>query len=120
MKLTRRQALAGGAAALAASAVAQPTGGRRISPGSLDGMARQSGRRFGSAVAWSPPGTDAGSITNPRYTRLLEHDCELLVPENQLKWQWVRRSPEKFDFAAFDAIAAYASAHGFKLRGHTL
>jgi endo-1,4-beta-xylanase len=120
MKLTRRQALAGGAAALATGAVAKPARGPRMSPDSLDAIARKSGRRFGSAVAWSPPGTDAGSITNPRYTRLLERDCELLVPENQLKWQWVRRSPDTFDFAAFDAIAAYASAHGFKLRGHTL
>src|SRR6185369_17962588 len=87
---------------------------------SLNQLAARSGRRFGSAVAWSPPGTDAGSITNPRYTALLERECSLLVPENQLKWQWVRRSRDSFDFRAFDAIADYADAHGFKLRGHTL
>ena len=115
MELTRRQALAAGAAAFATSAIAQTS-----DPTSLDAIARRSGRRFGSAVAWSPPHTDAGSITNPRYTALLKRDCELLVPENQLKWQWVRRSPGKFDFAAFDAIADYATTHGFKLRGHTL
>lgn len=115
MELTRRQALAGGAAAFATSAVARPT-----QPSSLDALARRSGRRFGSAVAWSPPGTDAGSITNPRYTALLERECELLVPENQLKWQWVRRSRDSFDFRAFDAIADYAARHRMKLRGHTL
>jgi endo-1,4-beta-xylanase len=115
MELTRRQALAGGAAAFATAVVARP-----IAPASLDAIARRSGRRFGSAVAWSPPGTDAGSITNPRYAALLERECSLLVPENQLKWQWVRRSPDKFDFRAFDAIADYATGHGFKLRGHTL
>ena len=42
------------------------------------------------------------------------------MPENQLKWQWVRRSPDTFDFRAFDAIADYATRQGFKLRGHTL
>ena len=42
------------------------------------------------------------------------------MPENQLKWQWVRRDPRTFDFRAFDAIADYAARHGFKLRGHTL
>ncbi len=118
MKLTRRQAIAAGAAAVATASLAQQP--RPVSPDSLGALARRSGRRFGSAVAWSPPGTDAGSFTNPAYARLLEHDCELLVPENQLKWQWVRRSPDQFDFRAFDAIADYADAQGFKLRGHTL
>jgi len=115
LKLTRRQTLACGAAAFATAAVPRPSAAT-----SLDALARRSGRRFGSAVAWSPPGTDAGSFTNPRYAALLERECELLVPENQLKWQWVRRSPDQFDFRAFDAIADYAAAHGFKLRGHTL
>lgn len=114
MKLTRRQALVG-AAAIAASAAARPN-----RPDSLDGIARTSGRRFGSAVAWSPPGTDAPSFTNPPYRAILERECELLVPENQLKWQWVRRSPDMFDFRAFDAIADYAGSQGLKLRGHTL
>jgi endo-1,4-beta-xylanase len=120
MKLTRRQALAGGAATFASSAVAQSSSTGRLPADSLDAIAHRSGRRFGSAVAWSPRGTDAGSVTNPRYTAILERECELLVPENQLKWQWVRRTPDKFDFRAFDAIADYATAHGFKLRGHTL
>lgn len=116
MELTRRQALATGAAVLASRAVARP----RDVTTSLNELAQRSGRRFGSAVAWSPPGRDAGSITNPRYTALVERECSLLVPENQLKWQWVRRTPEAFDFRAFDAIADYAANHGFKLRGHTL
>jgi endo-1,4-beta-xylanase len=114
--LSRRESLAA-VAALAGTAAAQaaPT----ASP-SLDRLARGSGRRFGSAVAWSPPGTDAGSFTNPAYAALLERECSLLVPENQLKWQWVRRAPGTFDFGAFDAIADYAARHRFKLRGHTL
>ena len=119
MKLTRRQALASGAAVFATAAGARVKAGRGAA-GSLDSLARKSRRHFGSAVAWSPPGIDAGSITNPRYTALLERECKLLVPENQLKWQWVRRTPGKFDFRAFDAIADYAAKHGFKLRGHTL
>jgi endo-1,4-beta-xylanase len=114
--LTRRESLT--AAAALAAAVAAPAA--PVSPASLDRLARRSGRRFGSAVAWSPPGTDAGSITNPAYTAVLERECSLLVPENQLKWQWVRPKPGQFDFRAFDAIADYAERHKFKLRGHTL
>ncbi|MES2327410.1 MAG: endo-1,4-beta-xylanase [Pseudomonadota bacterium] len=120
MELTRRDALAGGAAVFATAAAARPLAARIVPPNSLDAVARTSGRRFGSAVAWAPGGADAGSFTNPRYAALLERECELLVPENQLKWQWVRRNPRTFDFRAFDAIADYAARYRFKLRGHTL
>ena len=117
MRLTRRESLAGAGAVLAAAASPSLAEG---SFRSLSQLAQRSGRRFGSAVAWSPPGSDAGSFTNPRYAALLERECALLVPENQLKWQWVRRSPDAFDFRAFDAIADYARSRRFMLRGHTL
>jgi endo-1,4-beta-xylanase len=117
MRLTRRESLIG-AGALAAVATSPALAAAPFV--SLTKLAERSGRRFGSAVAWAPPGTDTGSFTNPRYAALLERECSLLVPENQLKWQWVRRSPGTFDFRAFDAIADYAGSHGFKLRGHTL
>jgi endo-1,4-beta-xylanase len=117
LRLTRRQSLAGAGALLAATSVRSFGQSPAVS---LNALAQLSGRRFGSAVAWAPPGTDTGSFTNPRYAAVLEHDCKLLVPENQLKWQWVRRSRDSFDFRAFDAIADYASQHGFALRGHTL
>ncbi|MGN6849954.1 MAG: endo-1,4-beta-xylanase [Sphingomicrobium sp.] len=117
MRLTRRESLAGAGAMIAAAA--SPSFAAQ--PQSLSQLANLSGRRFGSAVAWAPRGTDTGSFTNPRYAATLERDCSLLVPENQLKWQWVSRNgPETFDFRAFDAIADYAQTHGFKLRGHTL
>ena len=88
MELTRREAIAAGAAAMASAAVVQKASS--APPESLNTFAQRSNRRFGSAVAWSPPGADAGSFNNPAYARLLEADCGLLVPENQLKWQWVR------------------------------
>ena len=116
MELTRRQSLAGASALIAAAS--SHAAGTPFQ--SLTSLAGRSGRRFGSAVMWTPPDIDAGSITNPRYAELVERECSLLVPENQLKWQWVRRSPDRFDFRAFDAIADYAAAHGFMLRGHTL
>jgi endo-1,4-beta-xylanase len=117
MRLTRRESLVGSGALLAAAA--SPCFATTTAP-SLNRVAQRSGRRFGSAVMWTPPGVDAGSFTNPAYAALLERECSVLVPENQLKWQWVRRTPGTFDFRAFDAIADYAAAHNFKLRGHTL
>jgi endo-1,4-beta-xylanase len=120
MELTRRQALAAGAAAVASGAIAREPHARPVTPGTLDALARRSGRRFGSAVGWSRPGADRGSFANPRYAAILERECELLVAENELKWQWSRPGPDKFDFRQFDAIADYASRKGFDLRGHTL
>jgi len=115
MELSRRQAIACGAAAFASAAVAQPAPAE-----SLAALARKSGRRFGSAVGWGRAGADRGSFANPAYARILERECELLVPENELKWAWSRPAPDKFDFRQFDAIADYATTKGFKLRGHTL
>jgi endo-1,4-beta-xylanase len=120
MELTRRQAFAAGAAAVASGAMARMPHKRPITPGTLDALARRSGRRFGSATGWSRPGQDRGSFANPRYAAILERECELLVAENELKWQWSRPGPGKFDFRQFDAIADYAARKGFDLRGHTL
>lgn len=116
MQLTRREALASGAAVLACSNLQA----RAPHAPSLNALARRSDRRFGSAVAWSPPGADRGSFANPAYAAILERECGLLVPENELKWQWSRPGPDRFDFRQFDAIAGYATRQGLKLRGHTL
>jgi len=116
--VTRRTLLAGGLAVGAAACA--PLGSLGARPLTLDALARKSGRRFGSAVAWGTPGADRASFANPAYAAILQRDCSLLVPENELKWQWTRPGPDAFDFRQFDAIADYATRGGFQLRGHTL
>lgn len=91
-----------------------------VTAADIKGAAAAKGIRFGSAVAWSSPGADAGSFANPAYAALLEQDCAILVPENELKWQSIRPSAAAFDFTRFDAILAYAEAKGMAMRGHTL
>jgi endo-1,4-beta-xylanase len=76
--------------------------------------------RFGSAVAWSAAGADAGSFANSNYAALLEQDCSILVPENELKWQSLQPTNGPHNFARFDAILNYAEAKGMAMRGHTL
>jgi endo-1,4-beta-xylanase len=122
MTITRRDSLVLGlglAATACAPGVVSPLEASRAGPASLDALARRSGRRFGSAVAWGAPGADRGSFANPAYAAILERECSLLVAENELKWQWTRNTPA-FDFTQMDAIADYASAKSFALRGHTL
>ncbi len=115
---TRREGLWLGA--LLASGMVARDAVSAAPPRGLDAIARGSGRRFGSAVAWSAPGADSGSFANPAYARLLETECGLLVPENAMKWQALRPDATQFDFAAFDATVAYARAQGMAVRGHTL
>ena len=101
----------------AASAAPRPAG---VPAGpSLDAIAQQGGRRFGSAVAWNGAGTGM-SVTNPRYADLVKAECGLVVPENELKWQALRPSPDQFDFARMDRIAEWARANDKVLRAHTL
>jgi len=115
---TRRDLLAT-AAALAVTAAADPALAREAAPG-LDAVAARHGLRFGSCFAWGEPGGDAGSFANPDYAALLTRDCGLVVPENELKWQRVRPSPKRFDFARFDAMLAWAESKRLAMRGHTL
>ena len=117
--LDRRTAIASGFAAALASR-AKPAISAPRPPDSIAGLAERSGRRFGSAVAWGRPRADRGSFANPPYAAILERECSLLVPENELKWQWTRPGPTRFDFRQADGIADYAKAHDFALRGHTL
>lgn len=131
-KLDRRAALAGIAAlplascggpggnpAVTSTPAPAATGGNLPSPG-LDTLAMRKGRRFGSAIASTPGMTAAGSIQNPQYTAIIEAECGIVVPENEMKWQATRPGPETFDFARMDQIAAWSQANGIALRGHTL
>ena len=113
MDVTRRESLgmALGMAALAAAPAAaiQP----QAQAESLNALAQRSGRRFGSCVG-------GGTFPDRRYRSLLQRDCGVLVPENELKWQWVRRRPQGFNFAPFDPLIDFARANNMAMRGHTL
>jgi endo-1,4-beta-xylanase len=83
----------------------------------LNALAQRTGRRFGSTVGI---GDGGGAFGDPRYRALLTSDCGVLVPENELKWGAIRRSPDRFDFAAFDRIMDFAAQNRLAMRGHTL
>jgi endo-1,4-beta-xylanase len=106
--------LALGAGAFAATS---PSWAAFATAPSLNTLAKAKGMRFGSCVS---AGSGGGSFRNPRYAALLEKECGLLVPENELKWQAIRPRAPDFDFGAFDTIVDYAARKKIALRGHTL
>jgi endo-1,4-beta-xylanase len=113
MDVTRRESLMLGLAAAACAPVAgfaQPAAGNV----SLNAIARRSGHRFGSTLGLR------NGLRDRRYAEVIASECGLIVPENELKWQWTRPTPTSFNFAGADAIVDFAEANGLAVRGHTL
>ncbi|UUL81213.1 endo-1,4-beta-xylanase [Sphingomonas qomolangmaensis] len=115
-----RRTLLGGGLAAAGTALLPPVAFAQAEGEGLHAIAKARNLRFGSAFAWSRPGADAGSFANPAFAALLQRDCGVLVPENELKWQRTRPSATAFDFDRLDPMIAYAKAAGMPVRGHTL
>ena len=118
--LSRREVVAGLSAV--AAVAASPAVARAGRPGAtgLHQLAAARGLRFGSAIGYGSEGSATGSIGNLQYRAIIERECGMIVPENEMKWQAVRPAPDQFDFRAFDAIVRYAKSRDLAVRGHTL
>src|SRR5262245_31593358 len=120
-QITRRGCMAvtvlGGAAAMAASQAQAAAGGS--DPQSLAGLARAKGLTgFGNAIGGVDTPGSAFSDLGAREIQLRE--CNILVPENELKWTAVRPNPTEFRFHGADVLADWAEQNGMKIRGHNL
>jgi endo-1,4-beta-xylanase len=115
MDLTRRESLALGLGLAATACAPMALAPADNTDTSLNALAWRSGRRFGSTI-----GSRNGSFRDPRYDALVTSQCGLIVPENELKWQWTRPTPTSFNFAGADLIVDFAEEHGLGIRGHTL
>ncbi|AZQ40563.1 1,4-beta-xylanase [Streptomyces cyaneochromogenes] len=72
-----------------------------------------SGRYFGTAVA-------AGKLGDSTYSTILDREFKMITPENEMKWDATEPSRGNFNFGPADQIVAHATAHGQRMRGHTL
>ena len=120
-QITRRKymavtALGGTAVLLGGQAPAVVAGS---DPQSLAGLARAKGLTgFGSAIG----GVDGvGSAFNDLGARqIMLRECNILVPENELKWTSVRPTPKDFNFHGADVLVGWAEQNAMKVRGHNL
>ncbi|WP_033218546.1 endo-1,4-beta-xylanase [Kitasatospora phosalacinea] len=92
------------AAIPAASAAGQTT---------LGAAAAGSGHYFGTAVP-------AGKLGDSTYSSILDREFNMITPENEMKWDTIEPSRGSFNFGPGDAIVNHATAHGQRMRGHTL
>jgi endo-1,4-beta-xylanase len=47
-------------------------------------------------------------------------ECAMIVPEWELKWNYLRPTSDSFDFGPADWLFNFAQTHGLLFRGHTL
>lgn len=117
--LTRRDAVLSTVAGAGTLTVTGSVFAAEATPGLRDIAARR-GFRFGTAVGMTSRVQRQGAFFDPQYRVCMERDCNLLVPENELKMYAIQNAPGDFSFEPADAILAYAGAHGMAVRGHTL
>ncbi|AUG81887.1 1,4-beta-xylanase [Kitasatospora sp. MMS16-BH015] len=79
----------------------------------LGAAAAGSGRYFGTAVA-------SGRLGDSTYAGILDREFTMITPENEMKWDTTEPARGSFNFGPGDSIVAHATAHGQRMRGHTL
>jgi endo-1,4-beta-xylanase len=109
--LTRRQTMAG---ALAALLIGKSRTEGADAPPPLRDLAAAKGILYGSCVQ------QAQLAAEDDFTALLLRECAALVPENEMKWQWMSHRPGEEDFSVPDRIVDFAMRHRIAVRGHNL
>ncbi|MEU1272583.1 non-reducing end alpha-L-arabinofuranosidase family hydrolase [Streptomyces sp. NPDC005799] len=79
----------------------------------LGAAAAGSGRYFGTAVS-------SGRLGDSTYSTILDREFNMITPENEMKWDTTEPSRGTFNFGPADSIVGHATAHGQRMRGHTL
>jgi endo-1,4-beta-xylanase len=85
-----------------------------IKKNTLRSLAEQAGIKFGVAV-----NTDA-LASDTKYRKIVATQFSSVTPENVMKWEAVEPTRGVYDYAAADALVAFAQANGQVVRGHTL
>jgi endo-1,4-beta-xylanase len=57
---------------------------------------------------------------DPSYRDAVIANCQMVVPESELKWLELRPTPDEYRFEKADAIIDFARQNGIEVRGHTL
>ncbi|MDH4386690.1 MAG: endo-1,4-beta-xylanase [Caulobacter sp.] len=108
---TRRSLLAGvaGLAGLPAQVMA-----RDSTAAGLAALAARRGVDYGAAVEPENLARDSS------FADLINRECVSVTPENHLKWNILRPTPDHFDFGGADAVVAFAKARQLAVHGHCL
>jgi endo-1,4-beta-xylanase len=81
----------------------------------LKDIAKRKGLRFGTAV-----GSGKNQFGDPAYRALVERECNIIVAENEMKWQALEPARDAYRFGPADAMLDWAGKTGMAMRGHNL
>jgi len=81
----------------------------------LKDIAARKGMRFGTAIS-----AGRNQFGDAAYRALVERECNLIVLENEMKWQALEPAPGKPNFGPADDVIAWARNKGIAVRGHNL
>ena len=59
-------------------------------------------------------------VSDLSYRDAIVANCQLIVPESELKWLELRPTRDEYRFEKADAIVDFARQNGIEVRGHTL
>lgn len=104
-----------GAALLPAGFGALAAGPAAGDGAALKDLAMRKGLRFGTAV-----GSGKDQFGDPAYRALVARECNIIVAENEMKWQALEPARDALRFGPPDAMLAWATDHGIAMRGHNL
>ena len=82
-------------------------------PEPLKVLGQRKGLRVGNAIG----GRD---FRDPAYRALMARECNMLVAENEGKWQALEPRPGQYNFGPADELYAWAKQEGMQVRGHNL
>lgn len=102
-------------ALLSPAALAAQAGGP-----ALKDLARAKGMRFGNAMGMLEDQSTRTSFRDPAYRQLMARECNIIVAENETKWQALQPTPGPYRFGPADEMFAWARQQGMAIRGHTL
>ena len=74
---------------------------------------RDGGRLVGVALA-------AHRLGGSEYATVASREFNLVTPENEMKWDTIEPSPNRFNFQPAESILRFAEQHDMKVKGHTL
>src|ERR1700743_294363 len=113
---SRRDFLAGtaSAAALTVFGTAALSGVSAFAPPSKQSSGGEKLIPYGAAVR-----SDA-LVSDSSYRDAVIANCQMVVPESELKWLELRPTPDEYRFEKADAVIDSARQNGIEVRGHTL
>jgi endo-1,4-beta-xylanase len=112
---TRREILGALAGAALLPAVAPFARAQGPAGETLKDVAARKGMRFGTAIS-----AGRNQFGDAAYRALVERECNLIVLENEMKWQALEPAPGKANFGPADDVIAWARDKGIAVRGHNL